>query len=176
MATNIHAFDLKAWRSGCNHDPQITALQASLGVSGALLVQCHRFSPYYFQKGRWTEDVRAAGWYSSLFPADQIDLEKVAYYFDATWKDTLGDAAYGVAIKERLDRETRRDISIGAVYAALDRLEAKRLVESRETPGPAARGGRRRRSFTTTVDGRKTLRELRVVRERLWRAAPARAR
>lgn len=88
----------------------------------------------------------------------------------------LGDAAYGVAIKERLDRETRRDISIGAVYAALDRLEAKQLVESRETPGPAVRGGRRRRSFTTTVDGRKTLRELRVVRERLWRAAPARAR
>lgn len=88
----------------------------------------------------------------------------------------LGDAAYGVAIKERLDRETRRDVSIGAVYAALDRLEAKQLVESCETPGPAVRGGRRRRSFATTADGRKTLREVRAVRERLWRAAPARGR
>ncbi|HEY7476072.1 MAG TPA: helix-turn-helix transcriptional regulator [Vicinamibacterales bacterium] len=88
----------------------------------------------------------------------------------------LGDEAYGVSIKERLDRETRRDISIGAVYAALDRLEAKTLLESRDTPGPAARGGRRRRSFATTPAGRKILRDVRALRERLWRAAPARAR
>ena len=88
----------------------------------------------------------------------------------------LGDEAYGVSIKERLDRETRRDISIGAVYAALDRLEGKWLVESRETPGPAARGGRRRRSFATTATGRRTLRDMRALRERLWRATPVRGR
>ncbi len=88
----------------------------------------------------------------------------------------LGEDAYGVSIKERLDAETRREISIGAVYAALDRLEGKSLVESREMPGPAARGGRRRRAFVTTPAGRRTLREMRALRERLWRAAPARGR
>lgn len=84
--------------------------------------------------------------------------------------------AYGVSIKERLDQETSRDVTIGAVYAALDRLEDKALVLSGEVPGPAARGGRRRRAFTLTAEGRRTLREMRSIRERLWRAAPARNR
>jgi hypothetical protein len=35
----------------------------------------------------------------------------------------LAEDAYGVAIKLLLDRETRRDVSLGAVYAALDRLQ-----------------------------------------------------
>lgn len=84
--------------------------------------------------------------------------------------------AYGVSIKTRLDEETRRDITIGAVYAALDRLEDKGLVSSAEVAGPAERGGRRRRAFHMTADGRRTLRHLRDVRDRLWRAAPARLR
>jgi DNA-binding PadR family transcriptional regulator len=88
----------------------------------------------------------------------------------------LGDEAYGVAIKLRLDRETKRDVSIGAVYAALDRLEAKGLLASRESPGSPVRGGRRRRAFAITTDGRRTLREMRAVRERLWRALPVRER
>lgn len=88
----------------------------------------------------------------------------------------LGDEAYGVAIKETLDRETSRDVSIGAVYAALDRLEVKGLVHSREVSSTAARNGRRRRSFTITPRGHRILHEIRAVRDRLWRAAFARAR
>jgi ribosomal peptide maturation radical SAM protein 1 len=57
-------------------------------------IELHRFSPYHFQRGVYTEDVRAAAWYAGLFPEDQVDLLKVAYYFEATWKDTLGDPAY----------------------------------------------------------------------------------
>ena len=88
----------------------------------------------------------------------------------------LGDDAYGVSIKDTLDRETNRDVSIGAVYAALDRLEEKGLVTSHETEGPAVRGGRRRRAFVVTRDGRSALQTMRQVRERLWRAATAKAR
>lgn len=88
----------------------------------------------------------------------------------------LGEEAYGVAIKETLDRETNRDISIGAVYAALDRLHTKGLVNSREVAGTAARSGRQRRSFAVTARGQKALREMRAVRDRLWRAAFARPR
>jgi DNA-binding PadR family transcriptional regulator len=88
----------------------------------------------------------------------------------------LDHEAYGVAIKETLDRETSRDVSIGAVYAALDRLEGKGLVHSREVSSTAARNGRRRRSFAITPRGQRTLHEIRGVRDRLWRAAFARAR
>lgn len=84
--------------------------------------------------------------------------------------------AYGVSIKQRLDDETTRDVTIGAVYAALERLEDKTLVSSSEVPGPPQRGGRRRRAFTVTPEGRRILRELRDVRARLWRATPARSR
>lgn len=88
----------------------------------------------------------------------------------------LGDEAYGVAIKEMLDRETSRDVSIGAVYAALDRLEDKGLVSSGDVQGAAVRNGRRRRSFAVTPRGHRALREMRAVRDRLWRAAFARTR
>ena len=86
----------------------------------------------------------------------------------------LGDGAYGVAIRRCLDHETSRDVSIGAVYAALDRLENKRLVVSTMTEGTSSRGGRSRRSFVLTREGARTLRALQQVRERLWREAPAR--
>jgi DNA-binding PadR family transcriptional regulator len=86
----------------------------------------------------------------------------------------LGDEAYGVSIKEALDRAASRDVSIGAVYAALDRLEAKALLVSRETPGSAVRGGRRRRAFAITREGHRALREMRAVRDRLWKSALAR--
>jgi PadR family transcriptional regulator, regulatory protein PadR len=87
----------------------------------------------------------------------------------------LGDEAYGVSIKQLLERETTRAVSIGAVYASLDRLEGKGLVESRMTPGGAARGARQRRSFLASAAGLRALKEMRRVRDRLWHGGPARA-
>ena len=84
----------------------------------------------------------------------------------------LGDEAYGVAIKLLLDRETKRDVSIGAVYAALDRLEDKGLVHSARRAGAPVRGGRSRRAFDLTAAGTRALQEMQRVRERLWRHAP----
>ncbi|HUF47248.1 MAG TPA: PadR family transcriptional regulator [Vicinamibacterales bacterium] len=91
----------------------------------------------------------------------------------------LPDQAYGVSVQQLLERETSRRVSIGAVYAALDRLEAKGLVRSRIAPGTAVRGGRSRRAFIPTAAGARALAEMRRVRDRLWRAAgstPARER
>lgn len=84
--------------------------------------------------------------------------------------------AYGVSIKQRLDAELSRDVTMGAVYAALDRLEDKALVHSTDIAGPAERGGRRRRAFALTAEGRRVLKTMREVRERLWRAVPVRNR
>ena len=82
--------------------------------------------------------------------------------------------AYGVTVQRHLEKETRRAVSIGAVYAALDRLEAKGHVASRVGDPTAARGGRSRRIFDVTPGGRRALAEMRAVRERMWRWAAGR--
>lgn len=90
----------------------------------------------------------------------------------------LGGGAYGAAIQALLERDTTRAIALGAVYAALDRLEDKGCLTSTVQPGTAVRGGRRRRAFALTLAGGQSLVELRRVRERLYRrsASPARGR
>lgn len=61
---------------------------------GAPRIECHRYSPYFFRRGKWIEELRPAQFYRGLFPSDEVDLAKVAYYFEGTWKHTLGDPAY----------------------------------------------------------------------------------
>jgi PadR family transcriptional regulator, regulatory protein PadR len=73
------------------------------------------------------------------------------------------DQAYGMAVRREIERVTGRDVSIGAVYATLDRLEAKALVGSARTEGE-----RSRRVFSVTVRGAEVLAETRAMRERLW--------
>ncbi|MEX2272240.1 MAG: PadR family transcriptional regulator [Vicinamibacterales bacterium] len=83
----------------------------------------------------------------------------------------LSRDAYGVAIQQLLQRETTRSVSLGAVYACLDRLEAKGLVTSQMTDGTSARGGRSRRMFRLSPEGARTLASLRELRARLYGAA-----
>jgi DNA-binding PadR family transcriptional regulator len=90
----------------------------------------------------------------------------------------VGAEAYGITVQERVERDAGRTVSLGAVYAALDRLEAKQYVASWLGDTSAYRGGRRKRHFSITADGTAALREMRRIRERMWRAvdAPARLR
>jgi DNA-binding PadR family transcriptional regulator len=86
-----------------------------------------------------------------------------------------GDDAYGITVQERVERDAERPVSLGAVYAALDRLEAKKYVASWLGDTGPYRGGRRKRHFSITADGHHALREMRRVRDRMWRSvAPAR--
>lgn len=80
----------------------------------------------------------------------------------------LGEGAYGVAITDELDRQTGRSVSISAVHAALHRLEEKGMLSSRLGEATAERGGRRKRLFTVTVLGSRTLHDIRAVRDQLW--------
>ena len=43
--------------------------------------------------------------------------------------------AYGMEVRREIEGVTGRDLAIGAVYATLDRLEAKGLLRSRRTVG-----------------------------------------
>ena len=73
-----------------------------------------------------------------------------------------GEGAYGMAVRREIERVIGRDVAIGAVYATLDRLEAKGLVESERGSGKA------RRVFVVTPRGARALEAFRVMRERLW--------
>ena len=63
-------------------------------AGGSPKIECHRFSPYFKDKERWMENIEPSGWYAGLFPSDRINLSRIAYYFDAQWKDTLPDEVY----------------------------------------------------------------------------------
>jgi PadR family transcriptional regulator PadR len=72
--------------------------------------------------------------------------------------------SYGMQVRREIERVTGRDLAIGAVYATLDRLEAKKLVWSNRTFGD----GTSRRLFAVSPAGARALAQTRAMRERLW--------
>ncbi len=84
----------------------------------------------------------------------------------------LGDESYGAAVQEMIERQTSREVSIGAVYAPLDRMERKGYLRSALTGAPVGPGGKKRRVFAVTPDGVRVVTEVRRAREALWKAAP----
>jgi PadR family transcriptional regulator, regulatory protein PadR len=65
----------------------------------------------------------------------------------------LEDRAYGVTVRQEIEFRTKRDVSIGAVYATLDRLERKGYVKSCLGEPTPERGGRSKRFFRVTAKG-----------------------
>jgi PadR family transcriptional regulator, regulatory protein PadR len=84
----------------------------------------------------------------------------------------LGDQAYGVPISRELESHRGRSVSVGSVYAALERLEAKGLVTSSLGDPTPERGGKAKRYFRITKEGLRQVRETRRVLTRLWQAIP----
>lgn len=65
----------------------------------------------------------------------------------------LEDRAYGVTVRQEIELRAHREVSIGAVYATLDRLETKGYVTSRLGDPTPERGGRSKRFFRVTAKG-----------------------
>jgi PadR family transcriptional regulator len=82
----------------------------------------------------------------------------------------LGEPTYGVPVQQFVERAAKRAVSLGAVYAALDRLEAKGFLRSILGASSPTRGGKRKRLFDVTPLGIRTLKDLRQTRERIWHA------
>ena len=80
----------------------------------------------------------------------------------------LHDGAYGVAIKNELEKQTKRTISIGAVHASTNRLEDKGYLESEFGEVTKARGGKRKKYYKVTVYGQKALKTAMDLRRQLW--------
>jgi PadR family transcriptional regulator, regulatory protein PadR len=84
----------------------------------------------------------------------------------------VGDEAYGVPIAREIEDKSGREILLGSVYAALERLEAKGLVASSIGDPTAARGGRAKKYFRVTAKGLREARDTRRALEGLWRGLP----
>ena len=84
----------------------------------------------------------------------------------------LGDEAYGVPISEELQTVTGREASLGSVYAALERLAQKGYVASTLADPTPQRGGRAKRYFRATAEGRRAIDTSRAILNRLWRGIP----
>lgn len=85
---------------------------------------------------------------------------------------SLGDEAYGVPISREIEKHRRRSVSVGSVYAALERLEAKGLVSSTLGDSTPERGGKAKRYFRVTKEGLRQVHETRRVLSRLWQSLP----
>jgi PadR family transcriptional regulator len=83
----------------------------------------------------------------------------------------LRSDAYGVALQREIETRANRPYSLGAVYAALDRLEERGMVKSREGEPTPQRGGRAKLYFSLTGLGQRalsqSLREMDAMREGL---------
>ena len=84
----------------------------------------------------------------------------------------LGDETSVVSVQQYLERISGRRVSLGAVYAVgLDRLELKGFVRWSAMGDPtASRGGKRKRILEATREGRRTVQDVRRVRDAIWRA------
>lgn len=76
-----------------------------------------------------------------------------------------GDEAWGMNVRREIEDATGRELTIGSVYATLDRLESKGFVLSRRRDVDGAS----RRVFAVARAGARALLETRAMRERLWR-------
>jgi DNA-binding PadR family transcriptional regulator len=80
----------------------------------------------------------------------------------------IGNDAYGMEVRSEIEKRTGRDVSYGAVYTALDRLETKDYVAHRMGEPTAERGGRARKYFQVLPAGREALRDTRRALAVMW--------
>jgi DNA-binding PadR family transcriptional regulator len=79
----------------------------------------------------------------------------------------LDDRAYGVAIRRELFDQAGKDVAIGAIYTGLDRLEHRGLVESWTGEPTAERGGRAKKFYRVTAQGKRALNHTHEMLRRL---------
>ena len=84
----------------------------------------------------------------------------------------VGESAYGVPISHEIEHRTGREVSLGSVYAALERLEERGLVASKLGDPTAERGGRAKRFFRIAAQGLHEVRETQRSLVKLWVGLP----
>ncbi len=80
----------------------------------------------------------------------------------------LGANAYGANIRQEIAERTGRDVSVGAVYTTLERMEQKGFVSSARGEPTPERGGRAKRYYKIEAPGEHALRKSRETMDRMW--------
>lgn len=88
----------------------------------------------------------------------------------AIWK--LQGNAYAVTIQDQVRKMTGETWSFGAVFITLDRLAKKKFLDSRLSDPTKKRGGRSKRMYGLTHEGRKALIEIRKLQDSIWMDTP----
>ncbi|HEX4050078.1 MAG TPA: PadR family transcriptional regulator [Steroidobacteraceae bacterium] len=81
--------------------------------------------------------------------------------------------SYGVSISRDICKQSGREVALPSVYAALERLEDKGLIDSALGEPTAKRGGKARTHYRSTAAGVKEAREARDTLMRLSEALPS---
>lgn len=84
----------------------------------------------------------------------------------AVWK--LEDNAYCIPIREQISAITGENWSLGSIYMPLDRLVKKGYLKSYLSDSTPERGGRHKRIYELTEEGKKELLRVKKVQVDMW--------
>ncbi|MCK5148027.1 helix-turn-helix transcriptional regulator [bacterium] len=86
------------------------------------------------------------------------------------WK--LGENAFGISIREQVEKDTGITWMSGAIYAPLQRLKKNKYVDTRHAEGAAELGGRPRIYYSLTSLGEAKLISIQEINQSLWNEVP----
>ena len=86
------------------------------------------------------------------------------------WK--LKNEAYGIAIREQVEKDTGVGWLSGAIYAPLNRLKKNGYVSAHATREAGKNGGRPRIYYTLTPRGHERLASIQAMTRALWSGVP----
>lgn len=72
--------------------PRLLHLPPPLGP--ARPVELQPFSPFFEEGDLWVESRTPKASYRGLFPEDEVDIDKVAYFFDTRWRNLTDPSSY----------------------------------------------------------------------------------
>lgn len=92
------------------------------------------------------------------------------YVLLAVWR--LGEDAYSLKLQEAIHRISGEKWSLGTIYAPLERLEKRGYIISAFSEAVPERGGRQRRIYHLTSEGKEALVRIKKVHETFWSGLP----
>jgi len=80
----------------------------------------------------------------------------------------LKDNAYGVVIKQYIQKTTGKALPYGTLYFILEQLTKKGFVKRFTGEPKPERGGRSRIYYTLTLEGRNALKQAYKMQQKIW--------
>ena len=85
----------------------------------------------------------------------------------------LRGRGYAVSITDEIERRTGKKVSLGAVYATVDRLDRKGFISSSLGEPTPERGGKPKRFYKIEAPGQRALHAARQIDSRMWEDIPS---